>query len=134
MADSTVDGSCAVSPASLGVPAPVQSARQRRRRQWSRQWRRRLAVVAASAAILVASAAPASAHAVLQGSDPAGGATLEAAPAAVTLTFSEGVSVEDDAVRVIDTGGERVDAGDARSGESGSQVVVGLDGDLAQGT
>ena len=91
-------------------------------------------MAAATGAILVAGAAPASAHAVLQGSDPPADAALDASPKAVTLTFSENVSVEDDAIRVIDTAGARVDDGHARSGESASQVVVGVDAGLASGT
>lgn len=51
--------------------------------------RRLLNTFAVLALLLVASAAPASAHAELLSSDPADGSTLQAAPAQVTLEFSE---------------------------------------------
>ncbi|MET0728648.1 MAG: copper resistance protein CopC [Acidimicrobiales bacterium] len=83
-------------------------------------------------ALVVASAAPAAAHASLISVDPADGARLDESPATVTLTFSEPVSTDLGGVRVLDGDGERVDAGAART--DGSVVRVDLQPNLAEGT
>ncbi|GJF29339.1 transport integral membrane protein [Kitasatospora sp. NE20-6] len=72
-----------------------------------------LAVLAAAAAVLLGGAGTAAAHAALVATDPAQGAVTATAPAAVTLTFSEGVSLTTDSVRVLDPAGQQVDNGDA---------------------
>ncbi|SNS32408.1 copper transport protein [Geodermatophilus pulveris] len=77
----------------------------------------------------VATAPPAAAHAELVSTDPAEGARLEQAPAQVTLTFTEGVSLGAGYARVLDAAGERVDTGSASV--EGDAVVVPLRGDLA---
>ncbi|SDD74034.1 copper resistance CopC/CopD family protein [Streptomyces prasinopilosus] len=82
---------------------------------------------------LLAGAAPASAHAALTGSDPRQGAVVETAPAQVSLTFSEPVAVSDDALRVLDPKGERVDKG-APAGTGGTTYTVRLLGGLPDGT
>ncbi|MDN5854848.1 MAG: copper resistance protein CopC [Actinomycetia bacterium] len=51
-----------------------------------------LALVAAVLVVLVSSAGPAAAHASLVGSNPKDGSSLDAAPAKVSITFSEDVS------------------------------------------
>ncbi|WNV76691.1 copper resistance CopC family protein [Geodermatophilus sp. DSM 44513] len=79
----------------------------------------------------VATAPPAAAHAELVSTDPAEGARLEQAPAQVTLTFTEGVSVGAGYARVLDASGERVDTGSAAV--QGDAVVVPLRGDLPEG-
>ena len=61
----------------------------------------------------VVTAGPASAHASLVSTDPGEGARVEQVPAAVTLTFSEGVSLGAGYARVLGSGGGRVDAGTA---------------------
>ena len=61
----------------------------------------------------VVTAGPASAHASLVSTDPREGARVEQVPAAVTLTFSEGVSLGAGYARVLGSGGGRVDAGTA---------------------
>lgn len=68
------------------------------------------AAVAAAALVLapVALASPASAHDELVSTDPADGASLEEAPAAVTLTFSEEVVQLGTAVVVTDAAGVRL--------------------------
>ncbi|CAN5389480.1 copper resistance protein CopC [soil metagenome] len=53
-------------------------------------------------------AGPASAHASFESSDPAEGAVLPSAPATITLTFSEPVSVPDDTVKILNAAGARV--------------------------
>ncbi|MFJ5558210.1 copper resistance protein CopC [Streptomyces sp. NPDC093250] len=82
---------------------------------------------------LLAGAAPASAHAALTGSDPGQGAVVDTAPSQVSLTFSEQIAVSDDAVRVLDPKGKRVDKGDPAS-PSGTTYTVGLVGGLPDGT
>jgi len=59
----------------------------------------------------VAGAVPALAHAELVSADPADGQRLARAPAAVTLRFSEPVSIDTGYLRVLDAAGRRVDAG-----------------------
>ncbi len=83
---------------------------------------------------LVAFAPAASAHAELVSTDPADGSVVPKAPRQVTMTYSEGVSVTLGSVRVFDHTGKRVDAGDSRGGAKPSQVVVGLEPGLSDGT
>ncbi|WP_217546202.1 copper resistance CopC/CopD family protein [Streptomyces sp. GbtcB6] len=75
------------------------------------------------AALLLASAGPASAHAALRGSDPADGAVLKSAPGSVTLTFTESVGLLDDSFRVYDPTNHRVDTSDAEHGPAGSDTA-----------
>ncbi|GGQ72218.1 copper resistance CopC/CopD family protein [Streptomyces pilosus] len=82
---------------------------------------------------LLAGAAPASAHAALTGSDPGRGAVVATAPSQVSLTFSEPVAVGDDAVRVLDPKGTRVDKGDPAN-PSGTTYTVRLLSGLPDGT
>ncbi|MGP4083128.1 copper resistance CopC/CopD family protein [Streptomyces sp. KR55] len=83
--------------------------------------------------LLLAGAAPASAHAALTGSDPQQGAVVDKAPAQVSLTFSETVSLSDDSLRVLDPKGERADTG-AASNVSGTTYAVKLHSGLPDGT
>jgi copper transport protein len=87
----------------------------------------------ATAGALLAGAAPASAHAALTGSDPRQGAVVDQAPARVSLTFSESVSLGDDALRVLDPKGTRVDAGKPAN-VSGTTYGVALHSGLPDGT
>jgi copper transport protein len=61
----------------------------------------------------VVTAGPAAAHATLISTDPGEGARVQQVPSAVTLTFSEGVSLGAGYARVLGSRGERVDAGTA---------------------
>lgn len=70
-----------------------------------------LAVLVAALGLVLGGATAASAHATLEGTDPARGSVVATAPAAVTLTFSEGVSLAADSVRVLDPQGKAVDDG-----------------------
>ncbi|MBU6531018.1 copper resistance CopC/CopD family protein [Streptomyces sp. NPDC057245] len=87
----------------------------------------------AAACALLAGAGPASAHAALTGSDPRQGAVVDRAPAQVSLTFSESVSMDDDSVRVLDPKGKRVDDG-GPSGTGGTTYAVKLHAGLPDGT
>lgn len=82
---------------------------------------------------LLAGAGPVSAHAALTGSDPQQGAVVEAAPAQVSLTFSEAVALSDGSVRVYDPKGEQVDTG-ATSDLGGNTYAVKLHAGLPDGT
>ncbi|GAA2579341.1 MULTISPECIES: copper resistance CopC/CopD family protein [Streptomyces] len=87
----------------------------------------------AAACALLAGAGPASAHAALTGSDPQQGAVVDKAPAQVSLTFSESVSMDDDSLRVLDPKGKRVDDGKP-SGTGGTTYSVKLHAGLPDGT
>ena len=73
---------------------------------------RRLAALAvalgALAALVLGTAAPASAHAALIRTDPAAGSVVQTAPQRVVLTFSEGVLLSADSLRVLDPRGANV--------------------------
>jgi copper transport protein len=78
------------------------------------QRRGRLAALAALAGLwLLASGPAAAAHGALKSSEPAGGSSLERAPAAVTLRFSERPDPGLSTVRVLDSGGRVVAGGPA---------------------
>ncbi|MEU9380347.1 copper resistance protein CopC [Streptomyces sp. NPDC048279] len=86
-------------------------------------------------ALLLASAAPASAHAALRGSDPADGAVLKSSPGSVTLTFTESVGLLADSFRVYDPTNHRVTTGDAEHGPAGADTArITFPKKLATGT
>ncbi|MGW3508247.1 copper resistance CopC/CopD family protein [Streptomyces sp. NPDC000994] len=87
----------------------------------------------AVAGVLLAGAAPASAHAALTGSDPQQGAVVDKAPAQVSLTFSEQVALSDNSLRVLDPKGNRVDTGKPTE-VSGTTYAVRLRSGLPDGT
>ena len=77
--------------------------------------RGRLAALAPLAGLwLLATGPAAAAHGVLESSEPAGGSSLERAPAAVTLRFSERPDLGLSTVRVLDSGGRVVAGGPAQ--------------------
>ncbi|MFH8344975.1 copper resistance protein CopC [Streptomyces sp. NPDC018045] len=86
---------------------------------------RLLVLAAALFGALFGGAAPASAHAALTGSTPAQGSVVRSAPEQVSLTFSEGVAMGDDSIRVLDPQGKRVDRGKLRDLCSGETVKYG---------
>lgn len=76
---------------------------------------------------LVLLAGPASAHAVLEASDPRPDSVLATRPASVTLTFDEPVTIVPGSVRVYQPDGERIDRGDVtHPGGHGTRVAVTL--------
>ncbi|MFI6344921.1 copper resistance CopC/CopD family protein [Streptomyces sp. NPDC050560] len=98
------------------------------------RWAHALAAVALGVfGILLSGAAPASAHAALLGTDPKQGAVVETAPAQVSLTFSEEVTMADDSVRVLDPRGTRVEDGRA-TGAGHDTYRVRLRPGLGRGT
>jgi copper transport protein len=94
--------------------------------------RRVTLVLLAGLVALLASAAPALAHAVLVESDPSEGAALEAPPEEAVLQFNEPVELVEGGLRVHGADAERVDDGVTRAGEDGA-VAVALPDDLPDG-
>jgi copper transport protein len=91
-----------------------------------------LVLLAGWVALAVSGATPALAHATVVGSDPADGARLSAAPAQVTMIFSESVSIGPGFLHVTDGKGEQVSLGDATA--DGSRVSVPLRAGLGDGS
>jgi copper transport protein len=100
-----------------------------------RSARRGLVLLAGVVTAIVVSAGPASAHATLESTTPTQGSEVSAAPAAVSLHFSEDVGINERSVQVLDTNGARVDTGNPHhaTGQSGT-VEVGLKSGLAVGS
>jgi copper transport protein len=85
--------------------------------------------------LLVLAATPASAHAMLEGSNPAADAVLTAPPSSVELTFNEAITLLPDSIRVFGPDGVRVDnTSVARSHGDGATAAVGLRPDLSAGS
>lgn len=98
--------------------------------------RTRLAAVLAAltAAVWTAFPAPAHGHAVLTGSTPADGASVQPAPAEAVLSFNEAPDPVLSAVRLLDASGTEVGSGRAQTvAGQGTQLRLPL-GTLAQGT
>lgn len=87
----------------------------------------------AATGLLLAGAGPVSAHAALTGSDPQQGAVVDKAPTQVSLTFSEGVALSNDSLRVLDPKGKRIDRGDPANA-GGTTYAVKLHSGLPDGT
>ncbi|MFE8988945.1 copper resistance protein CopC [Streptomyces collinus] len=85
--------------------------------------------------LLLAGAAPASAHAALRSTDPDDGSVVQRAPRHVTLTFTESVGLLDDSFRVFGPDQRRVHTGEATHADGRSDTArIGLPGKLAEGT
>ncbi|MCX5387641.1 copper resistance CopC/CopD family protein [Streptomyces sp. NBC_00083] len=97
-----------------------------RRTTTSRPLTRLLLVTVALLGALFAGAVPASAHAALTGSDPKDGAVVASAPAQVALTFSEGVALDANSIRVLDPTGKRSDTAELINLCSGDIVKYGV--------
>lgn len=98
--------------------------------------RRLAAVVAVSLVVLLGSVGAVSAHAVLQSSNPADGATLDQAPSSVVLTFDEEVDVSSSAIQLLDADGRRLETGTPQGdepGAEGSTVITASLPSLAEG-
>ena len=92
----------------------------------SRTPRLRLLVAALGAlgAVLL-TAAPASAHAVLETTEPVGGTAVPTPPERVVLRFSEAVQIPPQSIRVFASpGGEQVEAGTAARADGKSNAVA----------
>lgn len=89
------------------------------------RWSSRGARAALLSAVLTVSgflvtAAPADAHAVLQESSPADGASLQRAPSEITLRFDEDVDVATTVVRLFDGAGHLLSTGPVHAAEPGA--------------
>ncbi|KNB49050.1 FixH family protein [Streptomyces caatingaensis] len=92
-------------------------------------------LAAALLCLLTAGAGTASAHAALTATDPRQGSVVPTAPARVQLTFSEGVLLSADSVRVLDPRGTRVDTGSPGHADGRSETAsVALRPGIADGT
>jgi copper transport protein len=86
-------------------------------------------------ALVVLTAAHASAHAGLRGSDPAPDSVLASSPSTVELTFTEAVTLTPDSLRVFGPDGERVDDGGVgHLHDDAATLAVGLPDGLPDGT
>lgn len=94
-----------------------------------------LALVAGTLGLSVATAAPASAHATVVGTDPGDASRLEAAPQQVTITFSESVNFTSGYLKVVDGDGNEVSEGkaDHPAGDA-TKVSVALRSGLGDGS
>jgi len=99
-----------------------------------RRARALLASLAIAAGIVLAVAAPASAHATLEGSTPVQNSVVATTPSQVTLTFDEAVGVSADSIRVFDPNGDRVDDGHTTSTSNPDMIAAGIRSGLPQGT
>jgi copper transport protein len=86
-------------------------------------------------AFLLAVPSPALGHAVLRGTQPATGATLDRQPEQISFRFSEPVEARFGAIRIHDSQAERVESGEAfHPGGETSQLAERLDPELPEGT
>jgi copper resistance protein C len=81
---------------------------------------------AAVAAALVAGASPALAHALLEHASPPVGGRVATAPAALDLSFTEGVVPRFSSVSVLGASGQAVRTGPPRVGKDRRDLVVKL--------
>ena len=78
-------------------------------------------------------ASPAAAHAGLSSSDPAEGAMLDAAPASVTMSFTEPPDADLSTVAVLDSTGAELDTPPAERGAPPRSLTVALPAGLGDG-
>ncbi|MFI2508008.1 copper resistance CopC/CopD family protein [Streptomyces sp. NPDC018972] len=84
---------------------------------------------------LLGSAAPASAHAALRGSDPGDGSVVKSAPRHLTLTFTESVGLLEDSFRVYGPDNRRVPLGEPQHADGAPDTArADLPDGLADGT
>ena len=98
-------------------------------RRSRRPWIGALAVLATALAVVPA----ASAHAVLEVTEPARDRVVEESPSRILLRFDEPIEGALGSVRVFAANGERVDD-DRVEKPSPEEIAVGVDGDLVRGT
>ena len=89
---------------------------------------------ALAAALSLAGAGTALAHADLASADPAAGTTVKSAPTTISITFTEEVEPKFSTIEVLDAKGTRVDEGKAQTAPDNEKLLsVGLK-PLAPGT
>ncbi len=119
--------------------AVLADSRVRLGRRTASRGHMRLALTAVAAlavvALVVLTAAHASAHAMLLGSNPAADAVLTEPPSTVELTFSEAVTLTPDSLRVFGPDGDRVDNDlVGHTHDDAATVAVRLRAKLSTGT
>jgi copper transport protein len=82
--------------------------------------------------LVVGAASPSSAHALLQSSRPASNATLQTAPASLSLTFTEPPDPSLSTIQLLGSSGAQVSLG--RQAVSGKTIIVPITGQIANGT
>ena len=92
-----------------------------------------LGALTAAGIVMVAVAPAASAHATLLFTSPAAGSAVPAAPAVITLTFNQAVTLVGTPVTLAGPGGQRIGLGPARESAGRSVVSVPVTGRLADG-
>jgi copper transport protein len=100
----------------------------------SSRTRRILAALVAAVALVLAVAAPASAHATLERTDPSDGSVLAVQPAVIAAQFDESVGVSADSLRVFSPTGQRVDNGNTTHGAQDNIITISLRSGLGNGT
>jgi copper transport protein len=94
---------------------------------------RAIASAAIGAAMFLAPATAASAHAGLEASDPAAGEVLASAPASVTMSFTEPPDTNLSSVTVLDASGAEIEAGPLQRGSAPRSLEVALPSNLGDG-
>lgn len=74
--------------------------------------------------LVLVSATPASAHAVLERTTPVQGSEVHGSPPLVSLHFGEGVGVDSESIKVTDPSGARVDKGDVHHAAGDQRTVI----------
>jgi copper transport protein len=95
--------------------------------------RRAAAFLAVAGIVIVATAGAAGAHAVLEGASPSPSTTISRAPRQISLSFSEGVDMRADGIRLFDDGMRRVDIGAPKHPGGHRNQVVATVPKLARG-
>jgi copper transport protein len=100
-----------------------------------RWWRRASVAVVAAFVLIILGAAPASAHAQLQSSNPSPSSVLSVPPSQIVLHFGEPVEIDFGSIRVFGPLGNRVDQGGTHHpGGDNDAVAIALPPGLHDGT
>lgn len=91
-------------------------------------------LIAACVAVALSFARPASAHALLDSSDPAAGAVLDTSPAAITMLFTETPDPDLSTTQVLDVTGTPVDVAPPIRGDQPRSLRVAVTDPLPRGT
>lgn len=122
-------------PATAGAAqAPRPSGRLAAPPPRASRTRRLFAGLVAAVALVLAVAAPASAHATLERTDPSDGSVLAVQPAVIAAQFDESVGVSADSLRVFSPTGQRVDNGTTTHGAQDNIITISLRSGLGNGT
>jgi copper transport protein len=93
-----------------------------------------LLTLVGGAAVVVAVAAPASAHAVLESTSPQAGGAVATAPKRIQLNFGESVEAALGAIRLFDSGGREIDVSASRHPTGRPESVVADVPELGNGS